>query len=268
MPSLEALHEFAISLAAEAGDTALKRLQSDNNIQQKGEGIDVVTSVDIACEQRIIERIQAKYPDHGITGEEHGEVCNPGASLQWLIDPLDGTNNYVMGLPMFGNCITVLQDGKPVVGVVHDSVRRITTSAYAGGGAFRGGLPTRIRAFPDLSRTTISWTQGYVVAADDEWVNTVLFDLEQAFKRVLRTWSPSIDWGLIAASQVGAFATWKNELHDLVGGELIVAEAGGDVWHDDSGDLVIAGEAGVVAKIREVLETSASVPGGNAYIRE
>ena len=253
MPDLEALHEFAISLAAEAGDTALKHLQSDNNIQQKGEGIDVVTSVDVACEVRIIERIQAAYSDHGITGEEHGVVVNPGASIQWLIDPLDGTNNYVMGLPLFGNCITVLEDDKPVVAAVHDSVRRITTSAYIGGGAFRGGLPTRVREFPDLSRTTISWTQGYVVAFDDEWVNSIVFGLEKTFKRVLRTWSPSIDWGLIAASEVGAFAAWKNELHDLVGGELIVAEAGGEVWRDDSGELVIAGEAGVVAKIREVM---------------
>lgn len=253
MPAIESLHDFAISLSTEAGDTALNHLQSDNNIQQKGAGIDVVTSVDVACEKRIIERIQAEYPDHGITGEEHGIVCRPEATTQWLIDPLDGTNNYVMGLPLFGNCITVLQDGKPVVAAVHDSVRRITTSAYLGGGAFRGGLPTRIREFPDISRTTISWTQGYVVAADDEWVNDTVFGLEKVFKRVLRTWSPSIDWGLIAASEVGAFAAWKNELHDLVGGELIVVEAGGEVWHDDSGDLVIAGEAGVVAKIREVM---------------
>lgn len=253
MPDLEALHELAISLAAEAGDTALEHLQSDNNIQQKGEGIDVVTSVDVACELRIIERIQAEYPDHGITGEEHGVVCNSDAPIQWLIDPLDGTNNYVMGMPMFGNCITVLEDGLPIVATVHDSVRRLTTSAYAGGGAFRGGLPTRIREFPDLSRTTISWTQGYEVPADDEQVNETVFKLENVFKRVLRTWSPSIDWGLIAASQVGAFTALRNEAHDLVGGELIVAEAGGEVWRDDSGDLVIAGAPEVVARIREVM---------------
>lgn len=253
MTDPNALHQFAITLSAEAGDTALHRLQGDNNIQQKGEGIDVVTAVDVACEARIIERIQQQYPDHGITGEEHGVVCNPDAEIQWLIDPLDGTNNYVMGFPLFGNCITVLRSGAPVVATVHDSVRRITTSAFKGGGAFRNGLPTRIREFPDHARTTISWTQGYVVSAGDEWVNTTVFELEQNFKRVLRTWSPSIDWGLIAASEVGAFAAYKNELHDLIGGELIVVEAGGESWNSESGDLVIAGEAGVVAKIREIM---------------
>lgn len=253
MIDLPAIHTLAISLAANAGDYALNALNSDNNIQQKGDGIDVITAVDVACEQEMIDRIRAAYPDHGIKGEEHGVVCNPDANVHWLLDPLDGTNNYVLGMPMFGNCITVLQQGQPVVGVVHDSVRRITTSAYLGGGAWCGGEPTRIGSFRDLQRTTISWTQGYEVAADDRFVQRTLFDLEQQFKRVLRTWSPSIDWGLIAAGQVGAFATWKNELHDLIGGELIVAEAGGEVWHDETGELVIAGAAEVVAKVREVI---------------
>lgn len=253
MSNLADLHQFAISLSIEAGDTALMRLQADNNIQQKGDGIDVVTSVDIACEERIIERIQAAYPDHGITGEEHGVVCNPDASQQWLLDPLDGTNNYVLGMPMFGNCITMLENGEPAVASVHDSVRRITTSAYRGGGAWRAGKPTRIGTFPDLSRTTISWTQGYAITTDDSFVAKVNYDLEQVFKRVLHTWSPSIDWGLIAAGEVGAFAAWKNQLHDLVGGELIVAEAGGEVWCDAQRDLVIAGAVEVVAVIREVM---------------
>lgn len=253
MQNLESLHQLATELAAEAGDMALERLQSDINIQQKGEGIDVVTAVDVAAEQHIIERIQAAYPDHCIKGEEHGVVCNPDAEIQWLIDPLDGTNNYVLGMPMFGNCITVLEHGQPVVAAVRDSVRQITTSAYRGGGAFRGGLPTRIGSFDDLPRTTISWTQGYVVPVGDEWVTKSLFDLEAAFKRVLRTWSPSIDWGLIAAGHVGAFVTWKNELHDLVGGALIIEEAGGEIWKDESGELIIAGAEEVVAKIREVL---------------
>ena len=150
MNNLETLHRFVVERAAEAGDMALERLQSDVNIQQKGEGIDVVTAVDVAAEMHIIEQIRATWPDHGITGEEHKVVCNPDAPVQWLIDPLDGTNNYVLGMPMFGNCITVLEHGEPVVAAVHDSVRRITTSAYRGGGAFRAGFPTRVGTFADL----------------------------------------------------------------------------------------------------------------------
>ena len=253
MPDLAMLHEFVIVLAENAGSYALNALNSENNIQQKGEGIDVVTAVDVACEQEMIDRIREVYPDHGITGEEHGVVCNPEAEYQWLLDPLDGTNNYVLGMPMFGNCITVLRNGAPVVAAVHDSARSITTSAYLGGGAWRDGQPTKVGTFPDLARTTISWTQGYVITSDDPWATQVVFELQQNFKRVLGTWSPSIDWGLIAAGTVGGFAAWKNELHDLVGGELIVAEAGGEVWRNSANELVIAGAPEVVAKIREVL---------------
>lgn len=254
MPDLATMHEFVISLARNAGEYALKSLTNDNNNRQKGNGIDVITDVDHECENEMIDRIREAYPDHGITGEEHGVVCHPDAEYQWLLDPLDGTNNYVLGMPMFGNCITVLRNGSPVVAAVHDSARGITTSAWLGGGAWRDGKPAHVGKFPDLARTTVSWTQGYVVSSDDPWATQSMFDLEQSFKRVLRTWSPSIDWGLIAAGTVGAFAAWKNELHDLVGGELIVAEAGGEVWIDTMNDLVIAGAPEVVAKIRDVLK--------------
>lgn len=247
------IHALVITLAREAGDTAVERLRQGIDGRQKGDGIDVVTEVDIACEQRIIEQIQAHYPHHGITGEEHGVVCNPDASMQWLIDPLDGTNNYVLGMPMFGNCITVLENGLPVVAAVHESTSRITTSAYLGGGAWRNGQRTRIGSFPDLARTTVSWTQGYAVAMDDPAVRRIAFDLQMTFKRVLGTWSPSIDWSLIAAGRVGAVAAWRNELHDLLCGELIVAEAGGEIWRDEARDVVIAGAPEVVSRMREVM---------------
>lgn len=254
MTNYAAIHDLMITLALEAGNTAVTRLVHGIESKQKGSGIDVVTEVDVACELRMIERIRETFPEHGITGEEHGVVCNADAPLQWLIDPLDGTNNYVLGMPMFGNCITVLEHGTPVVGAVHDSVSRITTSAYRNGGAWRNGAPARVGSFPDLPRTTVSWTQGYAVPTDDAWVQRVVYDLEQRFKRVLRTWSPSIDWGLIASGHVGAFAAWRNEAHDLLCGELIVAEAGGDVWHSAAGELVIAGAPDVVASMRQILQ--------------
>lgn len=253
MTDYAAISDLVTSLALEAGDTAVTQLRQGIESQQKGHGIDVVTEVDIACELRMIERIQRNFPHHGITGEEHGVVCNADAPIQWLIDPLDGTNNYVLGMPMFGNCITVLEQGTPVVAAVHDSVSRITTWAYKGGGAWRHGHPVQIGSFPDLKRTTLSWTQGYAVPHDDIWVRETMAGLENSFKRVLRTWSPSIDWGLIAAGRIGAFVAWKNEAHDLLCGELIVAEAGGEIWRDASGDLVIAGAPEVVAKIRKVI---------------
>lgn len=254
MTTYAELHTFACELAAEAGDYALDQLLQHKDISQKGEGIDVVTAVDVECERRIIDHIQARYPDHGITGEEHGTVCHADAEFRWLIDPLDGTNNYVIGMPMFGSCVTLLQKNEPVVAAFRNSVLRTTSSAFKGGGAFVDDQPATIGTFPDIPRTTISWTQGYVVSSRDPWVNDSLFKLESTFKRVLRTWSPSIDWNLIAGGHVGAFVTWKNELHDLVGGELMVRELGGEVWKHDSEDLIIAGAPEVVEQILNVID--------------
>lgn len=250
------MHDLAVELAREAGDYAREYLEhADNDIQAKGDGADVVTRVDVHCEQRMIQRIQAECPGHAITGEEHGDLGEADAPYRWMLDPLDGTNNFVMGLPLFGVCITVLEDGLPIIAVVHDSVRGITTSAIRGQGAWRDGERLQMRAPVEPARTTISWTQGYEVTLDDPFTTRVWPQVERRYKRILSTWAPSIDWGLIAAGQVGAFVSWKNTLHDTVGGMLIVEEAGGENWMaDDVYELVVSGYPEVVAALRTVIE--------------
>lgn len=251
----QGVHDIAVRLAREAGDFAVAQLDADNGIRGKGDKGDVVTLVDHEAERRIIEAIQAAYPDHAILGEESGLVGDEDAPVRWLVDPLDGTNNYVMGMPMFGVCLTVLADAVPVVGVVHESVRAITTSAIRGEGAWRNGRPARLGEAVPLPRATISWTQGYGVTPDDPFRRHVIGTLEPRVKRLLGTWSPCIDWGLIAAGHVGAFVAYRNERWDLLGGALIVEEAGGEIyWSPDTDlDCVIAGHPDTVAELRTLL---------------
>lgn len=251
----QAMHDLAVRMAREAGDYAVAQLDADNGVRGKGENGDVVTLVDDEAERRIISSIQDAYPDHAIFGEEHGMVGDPDAPIRWLVDPLDGTNNYVMGMPMFGVCITVMEGETPVVAVVHESVRGITTSAIRGKGAYRNGQRIELPEPRSLNRATISWTQGYGVTYDDPFRVHVIGTLEPRVKRLLGTWSPSIDWGLIAAGHVGAFVAYRNELWDLVGGAMIVQEAGGDVYRSPDPDLdcIIAGHPACVAELREML---------------
>lgn len=256
MDRLQGMHDLAVRLAREAGDYAVAQLDADNGIKGKGENGDVVTLVDHEAERRIIEGILGAFPDHAILGEESGHIGERDAPVRWLVDPLDGTNNYVMGMPMFGVCITALEGEMPVVAVVHESVRGITTSGMRGGGAVRNGRDVRLGKAVPLSRSTISWTQGYGVTHDDPFRTRVVDTLEANTKRVLRTWSPSVDWGLIAAGHVGAFVSYRNEIWDLVGGAMIVEEAGGEVYRSPDADLdfLIAGHSETVAEVRALLE--------------
>jgi myo-inositol-1(or 4)-monophosphatase len=255
MERLQEMHDLAVRLAREAGDYAVAQLDADNGIRGKGDKGDVVTLVDHEAERRIIGGIRGAFPDHGILGEESGQIGPADAPVRWLVDPLDGTNNYVMGMPMFGVCITVMADDAPIVAVVHESVRGITTSAMTGKGAYRNGHPIRLGDAMPLERSTISWTQGYAVTHDDPFRTRVVDRLEANAKRVLRTWSPAVDWGLIVTGNVGAFVSYRNEPWDLIGGAMIVHEAAGEVYRvpDDVVDCVIAGHPETVASLRELL---------------
>lgn len=251
---LENMRDVAVRLAQEAGRFAVAELEGSLGIEAKGSGADVVTRVDHEAERRIVAGIRSVFPEHAIFGEESGHHGDDNAAIRWLVDPLDGTNNYVMGLPMFGVCLTACLDNEPVVAVVHDSMRDVTTAAIRDGGAFRGGRRLALGEVPALDRTTLSWTQGYSVAYDDPFRTRAMGALERAAKRVLRTWSPSIDWGLVAASQIGAFIAYRNEVWDLVGGALIVQEAGGVVYRASTCDCVIAGHAQTVSELRSLLD--------------
>lgn len=249
----EEMHELAACLAQEAGRFAVAELDCGPVILAKGDNGDVVTRVDHEAERRIIAGIRNAFPDHAILGEESGQHGGEDATVRWLVDPLDGTHNYVMGMPMFGVCITVCENDTPVVAVVHDSIRDVTTSAVRGQGARRGERQLNLGSANDLNRTTVSWTQGYAVTHDDTFRARAVDMMERSTKRVLRTWSPSIDWGLIAAGQVGAFVAYRNEVWDLIGGTLIVEEAGGVVYRAPDIDCLIAGNRATVKELRSLL---------------
>ncbi|HEV2074283.1 MAG TPA: inositol monophosphatase family protein [Thermomicrobiales bacterium] len=250
---LNSMRNVAVRLAREAGRYAVAELEGNLGIEVKGNGSDVVTRVDHEAERRIVAGIRDAFPDHAILGEESGRHGDRDAAVRWLVDPLDGTNNYVMDLSMFGVCLTACLGDEPVVAVVHDSVRDITTSAIRDGGATRGERRLTLGEAPPLNRSTLSWTQGYAVSYDDPFRTRAMESMERATKRVLRTWSPSIDWGLVAAGHIGAFVAYRNEVWDLLGGALIVQEAGGVVHHAPDYDCVIAGHADTVLELRSLL---------------
>lgn len=255
---LQPITELACKLAAEAGDYATAHLATRAQSHTKGDHGELVTAVDLACEKTMIDAITTAFPDHAITGEEHGDHGPEDAEFRWYLDPLDGTHNYTMGLATFGSCVAVTHHGETIVGVVHDSVNRRTSHAIAGQGVFIDGAATAPMPKSDLNQACVAWLQGYGVAKNDAFATQVKTALHMSANRVLHTWSPAIDWGLVAAGQVSAVVTYSNEPHDALCGYLIAEEAGGTRHTMRDGELTIIGQPDVV---RHLVAIFGQLPG-------
>ena len=248
---LLAMRDLAVRLARQAGDLAVAEVGAIE-VTDKGAAGDVVTHVDHEAERRIIAGIAAAYPDHAVLGEETGWHGDVEAEYRWLVDPLDGTNNYVLGLGCYGVCITACRGDRPVVAVTHDSPGSHSFAAVAGLGATRDQVPVRMAAPRRLKRETVSWLQGYAVQRDDPYRQRTFGALEASCKRVLRTWSPSIDWGLLATGKVAAMVAYRNEAWDLVGGALIACEAGAQMMTSPNGEVVLVTHPDLVDELGEL----------------
>lgn len=155
--------EFALSIAREAGAVALAHFRApDLAVEEKGDGTPV-TIADRAAERLLRERIGAAYPDDGILGEEEGEVA--GASgCTWILDPIDGTESFRRGLPLFGTLIGLEQDGEATLGVINmaaagelvEGARGLGARWHVGGGV----REARVSTLATLAESTFGTTSG------------------------------------------------------------------------------------------------------------
>ncbi len=146
---LSSIEEHAVSLAASAGELLLEYFHGDLKVEYKSEGArSPVSDADKGAEKLIVDGIRSRFPSHGILSEETPPAEDLDRTFVWVIDPLDGTTNFVNGLPVFASSIGVLHQGKPIAGAIY--VPSPTASAgqvfhaRCGGGAFAGDTPVRV----------------------------------------------------------------------------------------------------------------------------
>ncbi len=196
---------------------------------------DLVTAADRAAEERIVERIRAAFPDHAVLAEESGERSGGRGVPEWVVDPLDGTANFVHGIPAWAVSVALLLDDEPVVGVVVDPVRNEWFTAVAGRGAWVGGedsgavVPMRVSGAGELSSAILA--TGFPFRRREE-TDRYLEAFGEVFGRVSdmrRAGSAALDLAYVAAGRLEGF--WEIGLHrwDIAAGELLVTEAGGRV---------------------------------------
>ncbi|WP_037607369.1 inositol monophosphatase family protein [Streptacidiphilus rugosus] len=227
-PDYAGEHRAAVAAAKAAGRLLRGRVGQGFAVRPKGERGDVVTDLDLLAEELIVTRLRAQFPADRIVAEESGLLEGAaGGRRTWLVDPLDGSNNVAIGLPVWSVGIALCVADHPVVGVVHDPVVGRTWSAWHGGGAHGpdgplAGPPARA----DASGPLLAWTQGYAVDRDDDRAGALKHTLELRARRLLQLWAPLSAWAMLARGDIDGFVGYRPELVDLPAGLLLAREAG------------------------------------------
>jgi myo-inositol-1(or 4)-monophosphatase len=250
--------EVGIQAAREAG-ALLQRVRRDFTVREKSGPADLVTDAGTAAQQVIHDRILGRFPEHNFLGEE-GLLRTCGtAPYRWIIDPLDGTSNYVHGFPYYAVSIGLQRGTELVAGVIFDPNRDELFTAVRGGGATLNGAPIKVSGVTALRAAMVVASFPPGVLRDSPPIERFMRVLPHA-QTVHRTGSAALNLAYVASGRLEAF--WSSSLKpwDKAAGVLIVHEAGGRVTRMDGSeldievpDLLASNGSGVHDELRQLL---------------
>ncbi len=230
---------FARDLAHTSGKLIMRHYRTPYTIETKADDTPV-TIADRQAESHMRDLIMARFPDHGILGEEFG-AHQPGATYQWVLDPIDGTKSFVCGTYLFGTLVALLREGRPIVGVIHHPV---TNDMLIGTGreAWLNGQPVRVRPCTRLADAVLLTTSHWNVHAHQ---NGAAFDALAQQVKLYRSWGDCHGYFLLATGGADIMTDPIMAPWDLMALIPVVEGAGGRItdWH--GGDPITG--PGVVA---------------------
>ncbi|MES4903101.1 MULTISPECIES: inositol monophosphatase family protein [unclassified Streptomyces] len=257
------LLDVALEAAHRAGELLRDGRPADLGVAAtKTSPIDVVTEMDLAAEKLITDFLATRRPDDGILGEE-GASTEGSSGVRWVIDPIDGTVNYLYGLPAWAVSIAAERDGETVVGVVAAPMRRETYHAVLGGGAYlvpdgqERGERVRCRPAPVLDQALVGTGFGY---RTDRRIGQaeVVRALLPKVRDIRRGGSAAIDLCDVACGRLNGYYERGLNPWDFAAGALIAREAGalteGRPGVPASGELTIAAPPGLFEPLQQLLE--------------
>jgi myo-inositol-1(or 4)-monophosphatase len=258
----------AIAIAHEAGRIVARDFPRSalDHVGFKG-AVNPVTETDTATEELILDRLRAAFPGWRVLAEEAGgdEWRDPGLPI-WLVDPLDGTNNFAHGFPHVGISLALVEGQQPVLGVIHDPLRQETFAATAGGGAYLDGEPVHVTEVEQLADAFLATGFPYDRrTAPDNNVHRVDHFLRRS-QGVRRAGAAVLDLAYVACGRLDGF--WEIRLNpwDVAAGILIVREAGGRVTdfagESDclSGQRILASNGHIHQQMLQVIHQGAEAP--------
>lgn len=256
MPDVTGLLQLAVDLANRAGQLLLDEAPDRaDDIGTKSSRTDMVTAVDRASEAFIVDTLARERPEDGVLGEE-GSAREGTSGVRWIIDPLDGTTNYLYGFPLFAVSIGVEVDGEVAAGVVaHPSLGEVFT-AQRGAGARCNGEPIAVSGKDDLATALIATGFAYDPERRREsarWLEHII----PSVRDIRRGGAASIDLCWVACGRLDGFYEAGLSPWDVAAGDLIAREAGAETSDFDGGPVrpgsVIAASPAIAPALRQLV---------------
>ncbi|HEX6903688.1 MAG TPA: inositol monophosphatase family protein [Thermoanaerobaculia bacterium] len=253
--------------AAHAGCEIVSRYFRDAGLEvrRKGEN-DFVTQADKESEAAILTVIRERFPDHRILAEEGGGVGkgHDGSEYEWLIDPLDGTTNFLHGLPVYCVSVACRKGDELLAGVIHDPEGQNLFTATRGGGAFWNGQPMKVSGHPGMDGSFLATGYPWRALPTLDLYLSIFRDVFRLSKAIRRCGSAALDLAYTAAGVYDGFFEFRLSPWDIGAGILMVHEAGGKVTDVDGGDgsfrsgNVVAGGPAVHRELLDLVRRHAS----------
>lgn len=218
-----------IDLSLECGAFIRKEADSFNysDVELKGKN-NLVSYVDKEVEKQMVDALKKILPEAGFVAEE-GTVQDDNSPVKWIIDPLDGTTNFIHGLPVYSTSIALEKDGELLVGVVYEVNRDECFSAARGAGAFCNGKPIQVSPLPSINESLLATGFPFY---NFEKLNEYLAILNELMKNahgLRRMGSAAVDLAYVAIGRFEGYFEYNLNPWDIAAGALIVQEAGGTV---------------------------------------
>jgi myo-inositol-1(or 4)-monophosphatase len=234
----------ALRIAASAADTALDFFRRPGlSVDRKGHQ-DLVTEADKAVERQIREALAISFPQDGIVGEEDVPVTG-SSGFTWVIDPIDGTANFVAGIPAWTVVLACVSERQTVIGVIHDACHGEVFAAAKDRGATLNDVPISVVRGGRLSEGTVG--VGFSNRVEGAGVVRLIQGLVDEGGVFLRNASGALSIAYVAAGRLLGYAEEHMNAWDCLAGQLIVAEAGGRVEEQDAAEMITRGGRVIVA---------------------
>lgn len=222
------LIDDVIDIAKQAGQVVREGFGQNFRVEFKSSETNLVTEIDKKSEKLIIDFVKKQYPSHGVLAEESGGE-RQDSEYVWVIDPIDGTNNFAHGLPIFSVSIGVQKSGETICGIVYDVMRDVAYTTELGGGAYANGRKIGVSLNDNIKHSMLVTGFPYDVSDNPKNVYEIFGGFLKLARGIRRLGSAAIDFCYVAEGVFDGF--WEVHLNpwDMCAGVLLVEEAGGKV---------------------------------------